>query len=288
MALKKILIPLSILTLTSIFRISATSRDLQLQSLGGILPPLTPARETRSPTQTISYSQPENNLPENNPDPNLIVQSPSIPLDGSPVYVRRQGRWYEAILTRWQWNSVTGEQYNVSYVEDNTTETGVSRDRILTLEEAQRRGIATNVYDLASQAGIEQMLNAHNEWRQKVGVPPLQWSPSLANYAREWANRLLRENRFAHRQNSPYGENLASASGQRMSPARVVDMWGNEVRDYNYTNNSCNPGKVCGHYTQVIWESTREVGCGMARNRDREVWVCNYNPPGNIIGRRPY
>ena len=216
------------------------------------------------------------------------MQRPSIPLDGRPVYVRKQGQWHEAILTRWGWNSSTGEQFNVSYIEDNTTEAGVTRDRILTLEEARQRGIATNVYDLASQAGIEQMLNAHNKWRNTVNVPPLRWSPDLANYAQEWANKLLRENKFEHRRNSSYGENLAAASGQQLSPERVVDMWGNEVRDYNYNNNSCQPGKMCGHYTQVVWESTREVGCAMARNSDREVWVCNYNPPGNIIGRKPY
>jgi PadR family transcriptional regulator len=45
---------------------------------------------------------------------------------------------------------------------------------------------------------------------------------------------------------------------------------------------------VCGHYTQIVWSNTREVGCGVARDSNREVWVCNYNPPGNWIGERPY
>ncbi|MBP0019604.1 MAG: pathogenesis-related family 1 protein [Cyanobacteria bacterium SBLK] len=246
----------------------------------------------RSLTQTIAHIQPENNLENhlnhNLPARNLMAQNPSIPLDGSPVYVQKQGQWLEAILTGWRWHSSTGEEYSVSYVANGSTEAGVSRDRILTLEEAKQRGIATNVYDLASQTGIEQMVNAHNKWRDTVNVPHLQWSPALANYAQEWANKLLRENKFEHRQNLPYGENLASASGQQLSPERVVDMWGNEVQDYNYNNNSCRPGKMCGHYTQVVWDSTREVGCAVARNNRREVWVCNYNPPGNIIGRKPY
>ncbi|MEA5468113.1 pathogenesis-related family 1 protein [Spirulina sp. 06S082] len=283
MALQKVLIPLSILVLASLLRISATSQPSEKT-----LPDLRLSSENQSEThKTTSPTQPKNTL-ENNRETNLMAQSPTIPLDGSPVYVRKQGQWYEAILMGWQWNSSTGEQYEVSYVANNTTETRVTRDRILTLQEAQQRGIATNVYDLASQTGIEQMLNTHNQWRQKVGVSPLQWSPDLANYAQEWANKLLRENKFEHRQNSPYGENLASASGQQLSPERVVNMWGDEVKDYNYNNNSCKPNKMCGHYTQVVWNSTREVGCAVARNSDREVWVCNYNPPGNIVGRKPY
>lgn len=295
MALQKLLIPLSILTVASLLKFSATSRDLQLPSFRENLSHFSQSsfmqsREERSQTTTVSHSQPDNYLPQKNHNQNnyLMAQSPSIPLDGSPVYVQNQGQWQEAILIGWAWNSSTGEQYTVSYVANGSTEAGVNRDRILTLEAAKQRGIATNVYDLASQTGINQMLNAHNKWRDTVNVPHLRWSPQLANYAQEWANKLLQENKFEHRQNSPYGENLASASGQQLSPERVVDMWGNEVQDYNYNNNSCQPGKMCGHYTQVVWNTTTEVGCAVARNDRREVWACNYNPPGNIIGRKPY
>ncbi len=132
------------------------------------------------------------------------------------------------------------------------------------------------------------MVDAHNRWRDTVRVPHLRWNAQLANYAQEWANYLLRTNKFEHRSNSPYGENLASASGQMLSPSRVLDMWGNEVNDYNYASNSCTPGQMCGHYTQVVWRNTSEVGCAVARNDQKEVWVCNYNPPGNYTGQRPY
>ncbi|MBD2580362.1 hypothetical protein H6G50_22125 [Oscillatoria sp. FACHB-1406] len=216
------------------------------------------------------------------------MSQPSIPLDGKPVYVQKNGQWLEAILMGWSWRSDTGERYKVQYVGDNSTESGVGRDRIRTLAQAQSAGVSTNVYDLSSQAGIDQMVSAHNQWRAKVKVPPLRWSPELAAYAQEWANKLLAEDKFEHRPDGRYGENLASASGQQLSPARVVDMWGNEVRDYNYARNSCAPGKMCGHYTQVVWRKTTEVGCGIARDSNREIWVCNYNPPGNFVGQKPY
>jgi len=45
---------------------------------------------------------------------------------------------------------------------------------------------------------------------------------------------------------------------------------------------------VCGHYTQIVWRDTKQVGCGVARDNRREIWVCNYDPPGNWVGHRPY
>jgi len=217
----------------------------------------------------------------------LIAQIP-FKLDGKPVYVQRNGSWQEAQLRGYRSSSTTGTIYTVQYVKDNTTEQNVPASRIISLEEAQRRGIATTVYDVSSQAGVQQMLNAHNAWRSRTGVPPLTWSPQLATFAQEWANKLAQENQFEHRKNSPYGENLAWASGQQLSPERVVNMWGDEVKDYNYASNSCKSGKMCGHYTQIVWRNTKQVGCGMARGNGKEVWVCNYNPPGNYIGQKPY
>ena len=66
----------------------------------------------------------------------------------------------------------------------------------------------------------------------------------------------------------------------------VVSTWRAEAQDYDYASNTCR--KVCGHYTQVVWASTKQLGCGVARDSKREVWVCNYDPPGNWVGKRPY
>jgi hypothetical protein len=133
-----------------------------------------------------------------------------------------------------------------------------------------------------------QLLKAHNRWRARYDIAPLKWSPKLARYAQEWAETLLREERFAHRSSCPYGENLATATGLQLTCDEVVDLWAGEGSNYDRKTNSCAQGEVCGHFTQIVWKNTREVGCGMARKGDREVWVCNYTPPGNVIGRAPY
>jgi uncharacterized protein YkwD len=130
------------------------------------------------------------------------------------------------------------------------------------------------------------MLAAHNAVRARVGTAPLTWSGRLAARAQEWADTLLARKQFAHRPNSPYGENLFEIDGANASPAQVVDAWAAESRDYDYRSNRC--CGVCGHYTQIVWGDTREVGCAVARGGGRELWVCEYDPPGNRIGKRPW
>lgn len=132
----------------------------------------------------------------------------------------------------------------------------------------------------------KEMLAAHNMYRSRVGTPPLAWSNDLAARAQQWATTLIERGQFAPRQDGRFGENLFEISGGNASPSRVVAAWMSEEANYNYATNSCTAR--CGHYTQVIWRSTRRVGCGVARNAKREVWVCDYDPHGNTIGERPY
>ena len=115
---------------------------------------------------------------------------------------------------------------------------------------------------------------------------PLTWSDALSAQSRERANTLLTRNQFIHRPHSPYGKNLYEISGRTASATDVVERWSSESRNYDYSSNRCRG--VCGHYTQIVWRSTKAIGCGVARGGGREIWVCNYDPPGNVLGHRPY
>ncbi len=138
------------------------------------------------------------------------------------------------------------------------------------------------------------MTDRHNEWRSKVGVKPLVWSKSLADFAQKWADELARRGcDLEHRPDggqwdgSMYGENIYWSSGMKNIAADVVDDWAAEIAYFDEKAGKCKGG-ICGHYTQVVWSKTTAVGCGMAKCGDQEVWVCNYNPPGNYVGQRPY
>jgi pathogenesis-related protein 1 len=132
----------------------------------------------------------------------------------------------------------------------------------------------------------DQMLDAHNAVRAKLHLPPLVWSEKLAKAAQEWANMLIKEGTFHHPAKSPWGQNLYAVSGGEYLPEQIVNGWASEASQYDYKNNQCTG--MCGHYTQLVWRATREVGCAVARGGNREVWVCDYSPPGNHMGMRPY
>jgi pathogenesis-related protein 1 len=142
---------------------------------------------------------------------------------------------------------------------------------------------------MAAASSIEQqMLDAQNAVRARVGVPPLTWFDKLARAAQEWADRLIKEGAFRHRPNSPWGQNLYEITGSEYLPQQIVNGWAAEAKDFDIVANKCKEGRMCGHYTQLVWRGTREVGCAVARGGNREVWVCEYSPPGNYIGMRPY
>ncbi len=131
-----------------------------------------------------------------------------------------------------------------------------------------------------------EMVAEHNSVRARVGTRPLQWSEPLASVAQEWADHLMQTGQFVQSRNPKYGENLYEISDAAATPADVIQAWAEEVSHYDYPSNSCR--SVCGHYTQVVWNDTRRVGCAVARGDRREVWVCEYDPPGNWVGRKPY
>jgi uncharacterized protein YkwD len=130
------------------------------------------------------------------------------------------------------------------------------------------------------------MLAAHNAVRATVKTAPLVWSDKLAASAQEWADRLIAQRTFVHRPKSKFGENLFQIEGAKSKPEDVVKRWAAEAANYDHKSNHCRG--ECGHYTQIVWHDTKEVGCAVAGRGTREVWVCEYNPPGNYVGQRPY
>jgi hypothetical protein len=139
------------------------------------------------------------------------------------------------------------------------------------------------------------LLIAHNAERSAIGVPPLVWNDRLAADARVWADELAATGRFEHSPDEPgeqpQGENLWAGTPRAFSPEAMVALWAAERRDYRpgiFPNNS-RSGDVenVGHYTQLIWRGTRQVGCATAAGRNEEFLVCRYSEAGNVYGERP-
>lgn len=141
----------------------------------------------------------------------------------------------------------------------------------------------------------ERLLAAHNKERAAMGVPPLEWNGQLAADARVWADELAKTGRFEHSPDAPgedpQGENLWAGTPRAFSPESMVALWAAEKGDYRpgvFPNNS-RSGDVehVGHYTQLIWRTSREVGCATAVGQREEFLVCRYSEAGNVMGQRP-
>ncbi len=146
------------------------------------------------------------------------------------------------------------------------------------------------------------MITAHNNVRANgpfgpnvapnPPLTPLTWNTAAAGTAASWAAGC----QFAHNPGRGfYGENIY-ASTNSPSPANIVSLWASEAQYYNLSANTCAAGQICGHYTQLVWNTTTSVGCATQfcnvnspfGGGNWYIAVCDYSPPGNYGGQRPY
>jgi len=135
----------------------------------------------------------------------------------------------------------------------------------------------------------EDILKTHNKHRKLHGkVGDLKYNKDLALLAQGWADHLATISVLQHSTNTyqgdRLGENVASkwsSAGADYTGSDVVDQWYSEVENYNYnTDHQAN----AGHFSQVVWKGSRQVGAGKAWSPDGRVYVvCNYHPAGNIL-----
>lgn len=158
--------------------------------------------------------------------------------------------------------------------------------------------VTTQSLGALSQPQVSELLAAHNRYRADVGIDPLSWSADLSLSAQDWADQLAATGTFSHssrEQRDNAGENLALNSNPSLTV--MVDQWGAEKANYipgvplSQASTTGNFGDI-GHYTQMVWRDTTQVGCGVASGVYQGVnatfLVCQYNPPGNFNNGIPY
>lgn len=133
-------------------------------------------------------------------------------------------------------------------------------------------------------SAAQQWVDAHNRYRAKHCAPPLAWSPKLAEVAQRWADTLKAKGcAFGHSPGAKYGENLAGGTSGALDPTSATTMWYDEIQKYKFPNGGFS--METGHFTQVVWTTTKHVGCGQVTCKGMDIYVCNYDPPGNWEGQ---
>lgn len=159
------------------------------------------------------------------------------------------------------------------------------------------------------------MLETHNRYRSEHNVTDLSWNETSAEFAAEWAERCV----FEH-SGGPTGENLSAGYANATA---AVEVWGDERSMWDFPSNAPSVfplprqrtqpqdqpegvdlqndegstfSKETGHFSQLVWRETTSVGCGRYQcdgeaNAEGDGdpapgWyvVCEYYPPGNVIG----
>lgn len=157
-------------------------------------------------------------------------------------------------------------------------------------DNADRNRLPEELSPIPLDRELREFLRIHNEARQAVGVPSLRWSPSLAEYAQEWADHLasLGGRTLRHRSQDQYGENLFAGTA-KYNFSDAARFWLAEIENYRGNPISFWNVSDVGHYTQMVWRETTEVGAASAQAENGwVVIVANYSPMGNFSGRTPY
>jgi uncharacterized protein YkwD len=155
--------------------------------------------------------------------------------------------------------------------------------------EGSRPVNGNNNIDLSDQEAINrQFLSDHNHYRRLHGAPELQRSAQLEASAKIVADKCI----FAHDPSISYGENLAAGFS---GPTAVMNAYYDEHKWYDRNDPKYSP--ETGHFTQLVWNGTRQLGCAAANcpngvkdehGNDRpykNLYACHYSPRGNIHGR---
>ncbi|XP_075578588.1 peptidase inhibitor 16 [Pelecanus crispus] len=141
------------------------------------------------------------------------------------------------------------------------------------------------------------ILDEHNKYRSQVSPPAMDmlkmsWDTELEAFAQAYAEKCIWDH---NKERGRRGENLF-AMAPTLDLEFAVEDWNGEEKYYNLTTSTCVSGQMCGHYTQVVWASTHQIGCGAKfcekidgiETEGMYLLVCNYYPPGNMKGRKPY
>ncbi|KAJ8321177.1 hypothetical protein KUTeg_001302 [Tegillarca granosa] len=119
-----------------------------------------------------------------------------------------------------------------------------------------------------SKKFIEEIIKAHNEYREKHQAPPLRHSAELTSEAQRWADHLAATNTFQH--------SNAKIGGERLGE-NIAMKWSSKPD--SYTDSRL-------YDLSVVWKGSREIGIGRSQTSDGKILiVTNYRPTGNVIGQ---
>ena len=143
----------------------------------------------------------------------------------------------------------------------------------------------------------ERLLASHNRERAAAGIPALKWDENLEASAERWGDHLAKLGRLEHYPDDPSnpdpeGENLWAGTRGAWTPEEMVGLWIAEKKNFKPgvfpANTRTGNLEDVGHYTQLMWRSSRNVGCAITKGARFDFLTCRYSEGGNVMGERPF
>ncbi|XP_065915977.1 uncharacterized protein [Dysidea avara] len=149
------------------------------------------------------------------------------------------------------------------------------------------------------------LLDLHNRARSMVdpiatNMEEMEWNDELAGVAQAYSTKCTTQPNPNRTSQAPSFSTVGESSGVSMPPSsesfgQVVGFWFNGRHLYNYTTGQCFRDQFCDSYTQLVWATSNQVGCGATRCNpvggfvgEALLLVCNYAPSEKLEGQSPY
>ncbi|KAJ9492165.1 hypothetical protein VN97_g1067 [Penicillium thymicola] len=150
----------------------------------------------------------------------------------------------------------------------------------------------------AANSYQKSILHYHNLHRSDHSASGLTWSGDLAGAAHTLASRC----EYGHDTSIPsasgdYGQNIAYGYDEDLVGEKIISemMYTDEAPYFASLYGEANPDQTnfekWGHFTQIVWKATTQVGCATVSCSDLKnvggaapYTVCNYGSPGNYAG----
>jgi hypothetical protein len=137
------------------------------------------------------------------------------------------------------------------------------------------------------------MLAVHNRERAAAGAPSMVWDAGLAADAAGYGPALARLGKLAHSEPTSRvgeGENLWMGTAGAYGFSEMAESWAAEKTLFRpgifpEVSRSGHWSDVA-HYTQMIWPTSRRMGCALHGDARWDYLICRYAPAGNVVGER--
>ena len=128
------------------------------------------------------------------------------------------------------------------------------------------RNLATFDFDTF----YNELIVKHNILRKKHNSGELTKLDDIAALAQVTANGCVDAGGLVHSGNSYnnqwLGQNLYVCGGMTPTADSVLEGWYTEEEvNYDYNTGTSKNGGVIGHFTQVVWKSSKQIGCALAK-----------------------